>query len=61
MSDDVVDLKDYVKKEKEVKETDFEETMRKNAENKERVKRDREAANKSVKRSYRLKGKDEKS
>lgn len=61
MSDDVVDLKDYAKKEKEVKETDFEETMRKNAENKERVKRDREAANKSVKRSYRLKGKDEKS
>jgi hypothetical protein len=60
MSDDVVDLKDYKNKVKEEKETDFEEIMRKNAENKAREKKDREKANRNVKRSYRLKGKDEK-
>lgn len=60
MSDDVVDLKSYKKKDKEENsETDFEEIMRKNAENKKRQAEDRKKANKSVKRSYRLRGKDD--
>lgn len=35
-------------------ETDFEATMRKNAENKKRIEEERAKANKGVKRSYRL-------
>ena len=55
MSDNVIDIKNKPKKEKE--EVDFEEIMRKNADNKERLKKDREKANNSVKRSYRLRSK----
>lgn len=61
MSDKVVSLADRKnKKESEPKaeaqtETSFEETIRKNKETAERMKKDREKANKGVIRSYRLK------
>jgi hypothetical protein len=49
------DKKTKVKKESEEIETFFEEIMRKNAENKERIKKERSKHNKGVTKSHRLK------
>jgi hypothetical protein len=50
----IFDKKRPIKEKKEEEEVSFEEIIKKNEENKERIKRDREQANKYVKRSYRI-------
>jgi hypothetical protein len=57
MSDKVVNIFDRPRKKKERAEdkTSFEEIMERNKRNEERLKRERNKANKSVTRSYRLK------
>ena len=58
MTDNVIDLKNRKKKEetprKKSEEYDFEEVIKQNKANEERIKREKEKANRSVKRSYRL-------
>lgn len=58
MADNLINLKDVKVKKKEPEEEkvmDFEETMEYNKKNKERIEKERLAANKSVLRSYRIK------
>lgn len=65
MSDDnVINLfeakKPKKKDEEQEEEYSFEEIMKRNAENRERIRKERADANKKVKRSYRLNDKDKK-
>ena len=50
----IFDRKRPIKEKKEEEEVSFEEIIKKNKENEERIKKDREQANKYVKRSYRI-------